>query len=306
VKRVVQGQPNFRVVITDRENTDTVELHCEPTRDALEKALQRRVDEGVIESFEIEEYDFGKWLAKAAAETQRAIAAATSGDKYEFKGDIWRELKDYLRVLFRGKCAYCDARFDVVSWGDVEHYRPKKMVTDESGNQIDHPGYYWLAYEASNLLPSCQPCNQAKGKKNQFPARNPLIRTHGPLAALTAENALLFNPYEHDLEPHLKYVAGVRDKSFGTVAGIDEVGATSERVYRLNRAALIETRRNRQDAARARVKTAFAAEDSEATSKLIHDCLEGREEFSAAVLAEVESYLTKMGIPPELFRAVAV
>ena len=35
---------------------------------------------------------------------------------------------------------------------------------------IEHPGYFWLAYNWKNLLPSCQNCNTYGGKGVQFPA----------------------------------------------------------------------------------------------------------------------------------------
>ncbi len=60
-----------------------------------------------------------------------------------------------LRRLHHDKCAYCESRITAVSYITIDHYRPKKG------------GYYWLAYEWSNLLPACPNCNSFKG--NQFP-----------------------------------------------------------------------------------------------------------------------------------------
>ena len=79
---------------------------------------------------------------------------------------------------FYGKCAYCEAPIRDYQHGDVEHFRPKAGVTDENGQPVclfdeqgqvqigadgepvKHPGYYWLAYEWTNLLPTCVKCNQ--------------------------------------------------------------------------------------------------------------------------------------------------
>ena len=53
------------------------------------------------------------------------------------------------------KCAYCEASTASVSYGDVEHYRPKSR-------------YWWLAYCLDNLLASCTLCNQ-RFKRASFP-----------------------------------------------------------------------------------------------------------------------------------------
>ena len=46
---------------------------------------------------------------------------------------------DALDLSYNHKCAYCER----VTKADVEHYRPKKKVSEDA----DHPGYYWLCYE---------------------------------------------------------------------------------------------------------------------------------------------------------------
>ena len=76
---------------------------------------------------------------------------------------------------FFGKCAYCEDRIVSTQPGDIEHYRPKGCVTNEDGSRVmvdanggkkvPHPGYYWLAYEWTNLLYACiglQPKKQAE------------------------------------------------------------------------------------------------------------------------------------------------
>ena len=76
--------------------------------------------------------------------------------------------------FFFGKCAYCESYIVDFQHGDIEHFRPKKGVTDENdnvvfikdenGQQNPHPGYYWLAYDWTNLLLSCTACNQPSEK----------------------------------------------------------------------------------------------------------------------------------------------
>jgi hypothetical protein len=68
-----------------------------------------------------------------------------------------------LRRLFYNKCAYCE-KYEFKP--DVEHFRPKKGVTNPNGNKH---GYYWLCYNWSNLLPACSNCNSGQGKWNKFP-----------------------------------------------------------------------------------------------------------------------------------------
>lgn len=297
MKLVPRGEPNFKVEIKHRKRTAT-ELYASPSEADLARQLQQRVDAGLIVSFAIEPYDFAAWKKKARSETARVIWAKRRKEAYDFDAHrpIWGAMKDYLRVLFHGKCAYCDAKFETVAWGDVEHYRPKKKVTDEKGDVIDHPGYYWLAYDLENLLPSCQLCNQAKGKANRFPLRDETKRLSKPCRSdrMNAEEPLLFNAYLHEPEAHLEFVPGKNDKSFGTVRGIDDVGMTTEAVYDLNREPLIEARRKEQGSARARIKEALALEDSRVISNLMRECLEGRAEFSAAVFAEINDYLRTM------------
>ena len=101
--------------------------------------------------------------------------------------------------------------------GDIEHFRPKKGVTDEkdvpvqiriAGKPMEHPGYFWLAYNWHNLLLSCITCNQPGdegiGKRLRFPVAN------GQWAAndgeVPVEKPLLFNPIDpndEDPENHL-------------------------------------------------------------------------------------------------------
>jgi uncharacterized protein (TIGR02646 family) len=86
-------------------------------------------------------------------------------------------MRSVLFDAFLGKCAYCEVQFVLDQTGDVEHFRPKAGVVDEHDQRVDHPGYYWLAYEWSNLLPSCSKCNRLTktkdgrrvGKGERFP-----------------------------------------------------------------------------------------------------------------------------------------
>jgi hypothetical protein len=58
-------------------------------------------------------------------------------------------------------------------------FRPKGGWVQNDGDALTQPGYYWLAYEWSNLLISCQLCNQ-EFKKNRFPLLNPTRACQDP------------------------------------------------------------------------------------------------------------------------------
>lgn len=92
--------------------------------------------------------------------------------------NLWGDLKDWLlENVFNRKCAYCETPKSR-SIFHAEHFRPKGRVSakgarvtikDDSGNEIPHPGYFWLALHWQNLLPSCALCNTVNGKRDQFP-----------------------------------------------------------------------------------------------------------------------------------------
>ena len=82
---------------------------------------------------------------------------------------IWTEAKTNLKLESHNKCAYCEAPTAAVTFGDVEHFRPKGT-------------YWWLAFCYDNYAYACQMCNQAfKGDK--FEIRGAKISTPVPLPA---------------------------------------------------------------------------------------------------------------------------
>lgn len=96
-------------------------------------------------------------LSQSLIRAQAAISARKSS-KHVFDPSIWRLAKDQLLVETHGKCAYCETPLKVVSFGDVEHYRPSSR-------------YWWLAYSYENYLASCAICNRSF-KRDHFPVRN--------------------------------------------------------------------------------------------------------------------------------------
>jgi hypothetical protein len=164
---------------------------------------------------------FDTWTEKAEKAKQKAIENFDAGNRpVPFKGEVWSELKVFLlRVVFKGKCAYCDSKYVGTSFGDAEHFRPKGRVTEKKDGKDEivmengepHPGYYWLAYDWHNLLPACERCNSAEGKMNQFPINKRYVfsREEGPDSETLdkLEEPLLLHPYREDFDPdaHLLY-----------------------------------------------------------------------------------------------------
>lgn len=140
-------------------------------------------------------------------------------EAFEFIVYKTEEVKQRLEYLFHGKCAYCETVYASQAPVDVEHYRPKGAVEGEP----DHPGYWWLAMEWSNLLPSCIDCNRRRkqsvptalddlaqlrkemqtGKKDSFPIAG--TRAAAEHADLAAEEPLLLNPASDDPDRYLTF-----------------------------------------------------------------------------------------------------
>lgn len=170
---------------------------------------------------------------------------------------IWADLKDtFLRDVFCDKCAYCEAIIPKANFpAHVDHYRPKKRVK-EKGTEVEHPGYFWLAYEWYNLLLVCHNCNSGHseivdgrkvpntGKGDEFPISG--LRVSAPSENPNTwrdelreiEKPLLLNPYDDTPESYI---------SFGK-AGVpfpinnDPRAVATIRVYHLDRIELCAER----------------------------------------------------------------
>lgn len=75
------------------------------------------------------------------------------------------DVKRALDEIFHGKCAYCESFYAKTQPVDVEHYRPKGKVDDAD----EHRGYWWLAMDWENLVPSCIDCNRKRGQRTPRP-----------------------------------------------------------------------------------------------------------------------------------------
>jgi uncharacterized protein (TIGR02646 family) len=161
--------------------------------------------------------------------------------QFEFTADIYRHesVKAALRQAQHDKCAFCESKFAHAGYGDVEHFRPKAGYCQREGDPLRRPGYYWLAYEWSNLFFSCQLCNQ-RFKRNLFPLRNARKRARSHHEAVEQEKPLLIDPGRTDPAAFL----GFREEVTEAIRG-NRVGRTTIEVLGLNRPELVEARRQR-------------------------------------------------------------
>ncbi|AMW99770.1 hypothetical protein [Rummeliibacillus stabekisii] len=149
-------------------------------------------------------------------------------------------VKEQLARMFNNKCAYCESKISPVSYGDIEHFRPKTAYHSIDGENLIYPGYYWLAMDWNNLLLSCEVCNRSY-KKNKFPLidENKRKKRHDDEVI---EDPLIIDPCHEEMNP--------KDYIFFTEEGIikykDGEGGKGEKsiqIYGLSRPNLTDNRK---------------------------------------------------------------
>jgi uncharacterized protein (TIGR02646 family) len=163
-------------------------------------------------------------------------AYASGEKKFKFKATVYgdKSVKQALCEAQHDKCAFCESKVTHVAHGDVEHFRPKAGYQQRQQDAVSGPGYYWLAYEWTNLLFACQICNQ-QGKRNLFPLANPERRARSHHDDVAAEDPLLTADPEQSI--------GFREEAAYAKPGSRQ-GKTTIEVLGLNRPALLERRRD--------------------------------------------------------------
>lgn len=131
------------------------------------------------------------------------------------------ENKKALQIASYEKCMYCESKITHVYFGDVEHIKPKSIFPEDEFN--------W-----ENLGFVCAKCNNAKGDK--YHAECPYI-----------------DPYQED--PSNFFIA--RDCLIAERRG-DERAEITKMDIDLNRAGLVERRKERLDAIQKFVSNAFS------------------------------------------------
>lgn len=160
--------------------------------------------------------------------------------RFIFKAFMHPNIKKALTELFYGKCAYCESNISHIGVLDIEHYRPKSAVLEAS----DHPGYWWLVNEWSNLLVACNNCNRRTrtkdgiiGKANRFPLKEESKRAYSLDDSLDNETPLILNPCRDRPENHFMY------SDEGIVMSKTDKGKTTIMVLGLNRINLVARRK---------------------------------------------------------------
>lgn len=166
------------------------------------------------------------------------LSGARKFKSEEFKSSIYghKSVKEKLIEQQHGKCFLCESFIPHVAHGDVEHFRPKGGWQQTATDELGQPGYYWLAYDWSNLFLACQICNQTY-KRNLFPLSNPRVRARSHKSDAAAERPLLVNPALDDPEKLISYRAEVpyamrnsrRGKATIQLAGFDRGALVGKR-----------------------------------------------------------------------------
>jgi uncharacterized protein (TIGR02646 family) len=205
------------------------------------------------------EIDFKDTTSTGFIERKKAIdfytQAANKDQAFDYKVYKLKTIQEKIEALFHGKCAYCESNYQGLQPVDVEHYRPKGGVT--VNGKLEKPGYYWLACEWNNLLPSCIDCNRERnqkqadgttiktGKANKFPILAEPKRARQPDKE-RFEGRLLLDPCRDNPEKHLEFTeAGVVRPAFSSAGKTSRKGDESIKVYGLQRKGLVERRHER-------------------------------------------------------------
>ena len=187
-----------------------------------------------------------QWRKKCDEATQSLLEAVRAGNKPKISTLYKGQKEEHYFCSsgpFAGKCAYCEVFLKSNQYGDIDHYRPKGRVTkldnsivtyDLNGKVTKHPGYYWLAYDWRNLLPSCIRCNSMSkvdnrfvGKGTRFPVKNDQYAIRP--GEETKEHPLLLNPIVDDPGDHLGF-----DNATGTIKSQSKRGEVTCEVLGLN------------------------------------------------------------------------
>jgi uncharacterized protein (TIGR02646 family) len=182
-------------------------------------------------------------LEKGKYEKEILCIAYDKGERsFDFDRHIYshEDVKESLINIQHKKCCYCESKFKHIYPGDIEHFRPKGAVQQNKKDKIQKPGYYWLAYEWSNLLFSCHRCNNLK--RNLFPLKNSEKRANNHHNDISIEEPLLINPAETDPANYISF-----RRHIAIPINDNKIGEKNIQLLELNRDDLKEARMERLD-----------------------------------------------------------
>ena len=170
------------------------------------------------------------------------------------------KVREALKVMCFGKCAYCESHVLHIGYAHIEHYMPKTK-------------YPALCFEWDNLLLGCARCNGAQFKGDKFPLAN----EGGPFINPCDEEPVDFFEFEFD---SLTGTANVLPKNIR--------GETTERELGLNCPELVK---HRSDAVRKLAYCALRANDGDAGALAeLKCCMNNDQEYAAFAKAFHQKY----------------
>jgi len=225
-------------------------------------------------------------LSNQVAEIKRNIEEIVGkngkAESVDFPSDYWRkpDVREALWNSQKGKCCFCENKRAKKREFDGEHFRPKAKVTEDPS----HPGYWWLAYDWSNLLYACKPCNQ-EYKKNHFPLMNEPERVRDPSSPILGEKPVLVSPIAEDPECSIGFEwgagLGIYVKAISLDSEGDNRGGQTIKLLGLNRDELMEERAEQLSFFRSVSETiAFAKYDK--NQKLLDEMIEHVKKFTSS------------------------
>lgn len=198
----------------------------------------------------------GKWIEWCNEARERTSVLKEAAERGEprpaINADFYKKPRAELLGHFSEKCAYCEQYITAgCKQGDIDHFRPKSGVTNADGSRVllpsghPHEGYWWLAYDPQNLLPSCIGCNRygsdLEGRKSGKWDRFPTVEDfHARVPSeIDKEVPLLINPWIDEPNEHLVF-----NSPFGIVGSRTARGRATIDILDLNREKLMERRRD--------------------------------------------------------------
>lgn len=228
-----------------------------------------------------------KIQANCTSYTQNARAYNSGQQKFNFDSNVYahKTVKDALRKAQHDKCCFCESKVTHISYGDVEHFRPKAGVRQKTGDGLERPGYYWLAYEWSNLFLSCQLCNQ-RYKENLFPLKKPSERARSHDDNVGTEKPMFINPTE-DVGKYISF----REEVIFAVDD-DPRGKATIKALGLDRVELNDMRRDCYDTLEVVYEVANLTHPVPASAKakkLIAKSVQSSSQYSSMILCAVNA-----------------